>query len=246
LYADDLGIVTRDLTDRELFLFDRAMKYIIGQYYVTTQTILQASELDLSPGERLILQELAEIKAATMSRGYLTIGHMLQRFFREFLMGAMIAKYDFDKNFAGEQPDSGKFYVVPLKREIWKFEDDVGGEGGLLSERQLTCLVGFGSQEAQQPSFSNARLEAVVSMTEGASSPENVPSNVVLPSCLQYTLDGKRRQNEIIWIRDNDIYVCSLPQAIILRPRWSVIDLGNTANLNPIGVLYVSDWRTRE
>jgi len=64
-------------------------------------------------------------------------------------------------------------------------------------------------------------------------------------SYVRFMANGKVREQEVTWIKDGDLYVCSLPYTILLIPKKGH-DFSSINQLQFLGVMYTTRWSLRE
>ena len=208
--AEALDLDYRELNDRELVAFARAMEYLLNEWYSTPELKVPTEvkpyypkgtpkdkgvyEFLLELDKKLcqLHKELTEIKRNLMGRGYPRIYAILKNRTRDYLLGAMMAVYRYAREFSGAMKKGGYVYMTFLRKE--NFTDD-----------DLGCLSGFICRKKPK---------------------ENR---------VHFIANAKKWEQEVVWVKDNDLYVCSIPYTVILRPR-DYHDFSSVEEL--LGVVY--------
>jgi len=217
--AGSLTISFQELDDRELIRFRRAMEYILNEYFsipkLETSEELEPYQPERIPKDKgvyefllhldkklcVIYKELIGIRQNLLGRGYPKIYSILRRDVATYLLGAMIAKDYYDREFSGIMREPGKIYMTFLRREYYT-NKDVG------------CLSGFISKDKPREDH------------------------------LCFMSNWKFREQEVVWVKDNDLYACSLPYTIILQPDQQH-DFSSIGQLQFLGVMYTTRWSLR-
>ena len=59
---------------------------------------------------------------------------------------------------------------------------------------------------------------------------------------VRFISNGNPHEQEVVWVKDNDLYVCSLPYTVILQPE-EPHDFSSTEQF--LGVMYTTRWELR-
>ena len=218
-WAGALDVPAQDLWDRELLYFGKGMEYILNEYFSVPELKvsegLKPYQLERTPKDRGVYEFL------------LYLDRKLSLIYEELIkikQGLLGRGYP-------------KIYTI-LKKNVTAY---------LLGAMVATCYYDRGfSGIVREPGkiyMTFLKKEYYTDEDVGCLS-GFICKNKPKESHIRFMTNGRIHEQEVIWTKDGDLYVCSLPHTIILLPK-KCHDFSSISHLQFLGVMYTTRWELR-
>lgn len=216
------GALLLELNDEELCKFEIAFRRIVSSYWIVPET----TELKLSP---FVYEPRLDKKLAPIEKQLFQLEQNVEAIFRdikESLNNNLGRGYRTIASIHAANRTSYLFAAMIAKAH---FDRPFGGIDHLSGSFSMRS---FSMRPLQQEKWPCWHLQDTVCLSGFIS------HSPPLQNSVEYRIGPQNYNHEVVWIKDNEIYVASLPSARIIRPE----EYCEFPLIIPLGIRYTIEW----